>query len=158
MDSTDSRALTMPAPDHASLPDWADGTVATLSTIGDGPHAIPVSTGVRASDSQLLIALATRRGSLANIKADSRVAVTFLTAGDLAVTVHGRAEVVAEPMACSDRVCAVLITAERIRDHGQPRFVIDEGVSWRWTDDEAAQRDVEVRAELSEIAAGIAAG
>ena len=148
----------MPEPDRTVLPEWSDGTVATLSTIGEGPHAIPVSTGVRASDSHLLIALATRRGSLANLKADPRVAVTFLAAGDLAVTVHGRAEVVAEPMQCSDRVSAVLVTAERIRDHGQPRFEIEGGVAWRWTEAEAEQRDREVRAELSQIAASIAAG
>lgn len=147
----------MPEPDLTALPNWDAGTVATLSTIGDGPHAIPVSTGVRATDSHLLIALATRRGSLANLKADPRVAVTFLAAGDLAVTVHGRAEVVAEPMECSDRVCAVLITAERIRDHGQPRFEIEAGVAWSWTEAEAEQRDHEVRAELSRIAANIAA-
>mgnify|MGYP006296512563 CR=1 FL=1 len=150
--------MTLPEPDRTALPTWSDGTVATLSTIGDGPHAIPVSTGVRASDSQMLIALATRRGSLANLKADPRVAITFLAEGNVAVTVHGQAEVVAEPMACSDRVCAVLITAERIRDHGQPRFEIEAGVAWRWTEEDAEQRDAEVRAELSEIAASIAAG
>jgi len=148
----------MPLPDRIELPSWADGTVATLSTIGDGPHAIPVSTGVRASDTHLLIALATRRGSLANLRADPRVAITFLAEGNVAVTAHGLAEVVADPMECSDRVCAVQITAERIRDHGQPRFEIDAGVAWRWTEEDAELKDREVRAELNQIAASIAAG
>ena len=150
--------MTVPLPDRIELPVWADGTVATLSTIGDGPHAIPVSTGVRASDSQVLIALATRRGSLANLRAEPRVALTFLAEGNVAVTAHGRAEVVAETMQCSDRVCAVLITAERIRDHGQPRFEIEAGVAWRWTEEDAELKDREVRAELNQIAASISAG
>ena len=34
------------------LPEWPEGTVAVLSTAG--PHAIPVSTAVRAGDRQQL--------------------------------------------------------------------------------------------------------
>ena len=66
----------------------------------------------------------------------------------MAVTAHGRATVVQEPMAVSDRVAAVAVDVERIQDHGQPRFAIEAGVTWRWTDAEAAVRDAELRAEL----------
>ncbi|MEI7559593.1 MAG: pyridoxamine 5'-phosphate oxidase family protein [Actinomycetes bacterium] len=147
----------MPFPDRASLPHWADGTVAILSTVGDGPHAIPVSTGLRAGDELLLIALAARRQSLANLRVEPRVAVSFLAEGDVAVTVHGVAEVVADPMEISDRVCAVAIRTSRIQDHGQSRFVIEGGADWSWTDDEAAERDKAVREELGRIAAALVA-
>ena len=123
-----------------------------LSTVGEGPHAIPVSTGVRVADDQVLIALAARRGSLANLRESPRVALTLMSAGDVAVTVHAEATVVADPMEISDRVCAVKLDVVRIQDHGQPRFVIDQGVSWRWTDESARERDREVRAELKRIA------
>ena len=145
----------MPRPDRASLPDWVDGTVAILSTVGDGPHAIPVSTGIRAGERLVLIALAARRRSLQHIRAEPRAAMTFICEGDVAITAHGRAEVVADPMAASDRVCAVAIRVERIQDHGQPRFIIESGPSWRWTDPDADARDREIRAELVALAAAL---
>lgn len=142
----------MPRPDREQLPEWADGTVAILSTVGEGPHAIPVSTGFRVHDRLILLALASRRRSLAYLRAEPRVALTLLCEGDVAVTAHGRAEVIADPMAQSDRVCAVAVTIDRIQDHGQPRFVIEAGPRWRWTDPDARSRDVEVREGLKALA------
>jgi hypothetical protein len=134
------------------LPEWEDGTVAVLSTGGGPPHAIPVSTALRAGPSAVLLALALGRASLARLRAEPAVALTLLAA-DVACTALGRATVVREPMRVSDRVAAVLVDVEEIQDHRQPRFSIDGGVPWRWTDDEARQRDAEIRAELRELAA-----
>jgi len=146
-------AVHVPRPDPTALPDWTPGTVAILSTGAGAPHAIPVSTGVRAGDRRLFLALARRRESLARLREDPRCALTVLAAGDVAVTVHGRARVVQEPMAVSDRVAAVALDVDRIQDHGQPRFAIDDGVRWRWTDDEARARDAQIRAALVALAA-----
>jgi hypothetical protein len=108
---------------------------------------------LRASDELVLLALAARRRSLEHLRAEPRVALTLLCEGDIAVTIHALSRVVADPMAISDRVCAVALDVVRIQDHGQPRFEIESGVSWRWTDDEAEERDQLVRAELASIAA-----
>ncbi len=142
----------MPRPDPAVLPDWTPGTVAVLSTGAGEPHAIPVSTGVRAGDRTVLLALARRRESLARLRRDPRCALTILASGDVAVTAQGRARVVADPLAISDRIAVVALDVRRIQDHGQPRFVVDDGVRWRWTDPEAEARDAEVRAALRELA------
>ncbi len=61
-------------------------------------------------------------------------------------------------MAASDRIAAVAVDVERIQDHGQPRFAIDAGVAWRWTDAEAERRDAEVRAALRALVAGRGGG
>jgi hypothetical protein len=135
------------------LPEWAPGTVAILSTGAGAPHAIPVSTGVRAGDRRVLLALALRRESLARLREDPRCALTILAGGDVAITAHARATIVEEPLAISDRVCAVALDAERIQDHGQPRFAIEDGVRWRWTDAEAERRDAEIRDHLRSLAA-----
>ena len=142
----------MPRPDPAALPDWTPGTVAVLSTAGGAPHAIPVSTGIRAGERRVLLALARRRESLARLRADPRCALTILAAGDVAVTAQGRATVVEEPLHGTEKVAAVAVDVERIQDHGQSRFAIDDGVQWRWTDPEAQARDDEVRAALTELA------
>jgi hypothetical protein len=134
------------------LPSWDDGTVAILSTGGGAPHAIPVSTGVRAGPDRILVALALRRESLARLREDPRAALTLLTGGDVAVTAHCRATIVQEPMTISDRVAAVALDVLEIQDHGQPRFVIEEGVRWRWTETEAADRDAQIRAALRDLA------
>ncbi len=143
----------VPPPDPPALPDWTQGTVAVLSTGAGAPHAIPVSTGLRAGDRRVLVALARRRESLARLREDPRCALTILAGGDVAITAHAHATVVADPMAISDRVAAVALDVRRIQDHGQPRFAIDDGVRWRWTDPEAERRDAEIRAALQELAA-----
>lgn len=145
----------MPRPDPSALPEWAPGTVAILSTGAGAPHAIPVSTGLVVGPRRVLLALARRRESLARLRLDPRVALTILAADDVAITAHGRAEVVADPLAISDRVAAVALDVERIQDHGQPRFAIDDGVRWRWTDEEAQRRDDEIRAALLELAGAL---
>jgi hypothetical protein len=136
------------------LPEWAEGTVAILSTAGEWPHAIPVSTGVRAGPRRMLIALARRRESLRRMRADPRAALTLLGEGDVAVTAHVRARVLEDPMSISERVAAVALEVERIQDHNQPRFEIQAGVRWRWTDPAAEARDAEIRAALLELARG----
>ncbi len=145
----------MPRPEPPVLPHWTPGTVAILSTGAGAPHAIPVSTGVRADDRTVILALARRRESLFRLREDPRCALTLLTGGDVAVTAHGMATVVQEPLSISDRVAAVRIDVQWMQDHGQPRFEVLEGVRWRWTDEAAETRDAEIRAALAELAAEV---
>jgi hypothetical protein len=123
-----------------------------LSTGGGAPHAIPVSTAVRAGPRRVLLALALRRESLARLRSDDRCALTIMAGDDLACTAHGRATIVEEPMAVSDSVAAVAVDVDAIQDHSQPRFVIEAPVRWRWTDDEARERDDVIRAALERLA------
>jgi pyridoxamine 5'-phosphate oxidase-like protein len=134
------------------LPDWPRGTAAVLSTGGDAPHAIPVSTAVRAGSRRVLLALARRRGSLARLREDPRCALTVLAAGDLAFTAHGRATVVQDPMEVADGVVAVAIDVDAVHSHDDPRFVIEVGVRWRWVDPEAAERDAAIHEALRALA------
>ena len=134
------------------LPEWEDGTVAVLATGGGPPHAIPVSTAVRAGPAAVVLALALRRESLARLRADPAVALS-LFGPDVACTALGRARVVRDPMAVSDRVAAVWIDVDAVQDHRQPTFAIEAGVRWRWTDAEARERDGALRAELGALAA-----
>jgi hypothetical protein len=134
-----------------ALPEWRPGTVAVLSTGAGAPHAIPVSTAVRTGPMTIVFALARRRVSLARLREDPRCALTILAGGDVAFTAHGRATIVEEPMAVSDRVTAMRIDVEEIQDHGQDAFEIDDGVRWHWTDPESEQRDAEIGAALRHI-------
>jgi hypothetical protein len=142
----------MPRTEHDSLPEWGPGTVVVLSTGAGPPHAIPVSTAIRTGPLTVVLALALRRESLARLREDARCALTVIAAGDVALTAHGRATIIEEPMAVSDRVAAVRIDVDAIQDHGQDQFEIDDAVRWHWTDPEAEQRDAEIRAALSRLA------
>jgi hypothetical protein len=133
------------------LPDWPDGTVATLSTGAGEPHAIPVSTIVRAGDRAILFVLARRRESLARLREDPRCAMTILAAG-VAFTASGRATVLDAEI--SERVVAIRLDVERVQDHSQPTFEILEGVRWRWTDGDAERADAEMREALRRLATG----
>lgn len=125
------------------LPDWPEGTVAVLSTGAGEPHAIPVSTALRTGPRTVVLALALSRESLARLRREAGCALTLLADG-LAFTAYGSATVVEE----RERVAAVRIDVERIDDHNTDRFVIEAGVSWRWTDPDAERADAAVREAL----------
>jgi hypothetical protein len=130
------------------IPDWPPGTVAILTTNGaDGPHAIPISTAVRAGPDSVLLALGPRRGSLARLREDPRCALVVI-AGGTAVTLRGRATIAGDAAG----TVAVRIAVEAVEDHGQPTFAIHEGVRWEWTDAAAERRDADVRAALGQLA------
>ena len=127
------------------LPEWPDGTVATLSTGGREPHAIPVSTIVRLDESTVVFVLARRRESLARLRDDPRCALTILAAG-ASVTAIGRAvEIDAD---VPENVVALRMDVERVQDHAQPTFEILEGVRWCWTDAGAESIDAAIREAL----------
>jgi Pyridoxamine 5'-phosphate oxidase len=131
------------------LPDWPPGTVTILSTGGGAPHAIPVSTALRAGPQTIVIGLANRRESLARLREDPRCALTVLAEGDVAFTAYASATILDEVVG---GVTGVRLDVLEVQDHGQPTFVIDGGVRWRWTDDDAAGRDAELRAALERLA------
>jgi hypothetical protein len=131
------------------LPDWPAGTVAILVTIGDAPHAIPVSTALRAGPDRILLALADGRGSLARLQRDPRVAVALVAAG-LAVTARGRARVLAAPVSAG--VTGVEVTVDALDDHLRPTFELEAGVRWHWTDAASGDRDEAVRAAVARLA------
>ena len=56
------------APAAVLLPTWPGRTVGVLATVGDGPHAIPVSAPVRAGDRRILLSLPRSRGSLERLR------------------------------------------------------------------------------------------
>ena len=132
----------------APLPHWPPGTVALLATGAGAPHVIPVSTALRAGDDRVLLALAHRRESLRRLREDPRVALALLAAGDVACTAYGTARVAADPLPGAENVVAVELDVSEIQDHGSSRFVIDDGVRWRWTDADAERGDEVTRAAL----------
>ena len=131
-----------------ALPEWPDGTVATLVTQGEAPHAIPVSLIVRAGPREILVGLAPRRVALARLRADPRAALTILAAGDHAFTAHGHAVAFEE---CGG-VVAVRIAVVAIADHNRPSYEIRDGVQWDWTDESERERDAATRATLRDLA------
>jgi hypothetical protein len=128
--------------------------VLVLSTGGEEPQSIPVSAAVLAGPSRVLIGLAESRGSLARLRAHPRVALCIMAQGDVAITAYGTARELADELAdeLTDGVVAVEIAVDRVQDHGRPTFVIDAGVSWRWTDAQARARDRQVREGLERLA------
>lgn len=132
------------------IPDWPAGTVAVLATSGpDGaPRPLPVSTAVRASDNVVLLALGRRRASLQALRDRPGCALALLAAGNVAVTLHGRARVLADGPEGAEGITAVALDVHEVQDHTTDRFVIADGVQWSWIDEDARTRDQQVRAVL----------
>jgi len=134
----------------SALPHWERGTPAVL--VVGGPHAIPVSTAVRADDRRLLFALGPGRETLRRLRGEPRAAVCVLGAG-VAFTAYGDARVVAERME-SAPVVAVELRAERVQDHlADRRTEMIDGARWRWLDEAGARSEPQIIDELERLGA-----
>jgi hypothetical protein len=139
----------MPAHRPQPLPEWRLRTPAVLCAAG--PHAIPVSTGVRASGDRLLFALGGRRETLQRLREDPRAAYCLL-GSDLAFTAYGRVRVVEEQLEVAP-VAALELRVERVQDHlTDGRTELLEPARWRWRDERAREKDREVLAALERLA------
>lgn len=134
------------------LPNFPNRTIAVLSTVGDGPHAIPVSAPVRLADDRIGLSLHRSRDSLARLRAQPQVALTILTECDVAFSARGRARLIEDPMAAAPDYAAVAIDVDHVDDHRSPAFTVSGGVGREWVD-EAEKRALGARvAALRELA------
>ena len=124
----------------AILPQWPQRTVAVLSTVDEGVHAIPVSAPVRAGSRRILLSLHRSRDTLERIRQWPEVALTFLAEDDLAFTARGRATIAEEPMAVDPEYVAVAIEVAQVDDHRQPAFRVTAGIGREWVDEAARTR------------------
>jgi Pyridoxamine 5'-phosphate oxidase len=118
----------------AVLPDWPKRTIAILSTLDDGPHAIPISAPVRGGDDRIRFSLRRDRDSVARIRACPRVAITILAEGDVAFTARGRAQLLDDLLTQPDYV-AVQLDVDAVDDHRQSAFGVSGGIDREWRDD-----------------------
>ena len=128
------------------LPHWEEGTPAIVCVAG--PHAIPVSTAMRASGSAARFALGGGRETLRRLREDPQMALCLLGAG-MAFTAYGRATVLREGLECAPDVVAVELQVERVQDHlADGRTELVDGARWRWVDPAMAESEPKIRAEL----------
>ena len=131
------------------LPTWPPGTPAVLCVTG--PHAIPVSSYVRAGDDRIVVALGSRRETLERLRADPAAAFCVLGEG-VAFTAHCTAAVVRESLEAATGNTAVELRVARVQDHlADGRTELLEGARWRWVDDEAAALQPRILAELKTL-------
>jgi hypothetical protein len=131
------------------LPTWLPGTPAILCV--SGPHAIPVSSYVRAGDERIVIALGSRRETLARLRTDPAASFCVLAQG-VAFTAHGKAVIVRESMDAAPSNTAVDLHVERVQDHlADGRTELLNGAQWRWVDQEAAALQPQILAELEDL-------
>ncbi len=128
------------------LPQWERGTPAVLCA--GGPHVIPISTAIRVADDTIRFALGREREMLHRLREDGRAALLVMGKG-LAFSAYGWAAVVAEELEVADTVVAVELRVERFQDHlADGRTEMVDGARWRWTDEQLAESEPKIWAEL----------
>lgn len=134
------------------LPEWAAGTPGVLCAAG--PHAIPVSTAIRAGDDRMLLALGGKRETLRLLGDDPRAAFCLLGEG-VAFTASGTAHVVRGQLEAAAGVAAVELRVEGVQDHlADGRTEMLAGASWRWRSESARSEEPLILAELERLAPG----
>jgi len=134
------------------LPPWPPGTAAVLCVAG--PHAIPVSTAIRAGDRRVLLALGGKRETLRRLRDDPAAALCVLAEG-VAFTAKGEGRVVQEGVEAAPALMVVELGVTEVVDHlADGRTAMDAAAAWHWLDDKAAESDPLIRAELQALAEG----
>ena len=132
------------------LPTWPPGTPAVLCVTG--PHAIPVSSYVRAGDDRIVVALGVAaRDPRAPAR---RPAAAFCVLGPgVAFTAHCRAQRRrASRWTRRRRTSRSSCVVERVQDHlADGRTEILDGAPWRWLDEEAAALQPRILEELKRL-------
>ena len=119
-----------------------------------GPHAIPISTAVRAGDRRLILGLGRRRETLERLREDPRAAFAMLAKG-MAFTAYGQAVVVREKLEDVPNLSAVELRVDRVQDHlADGRTEMLDQARWRWVNDDAREADATVVAEIEALARG----
>ena len=134
----------------AALPEWERRAAGLL--IVTGPHAVPISTAVRAGDRRLIFALARRRETLARLREDSRAAFALLAEG-MAFTAYGDAGVISEKLDGAPNMAGVELRVGRIQNHlADGRTEMLSSAGWRWRQEEAREADRTVVAAIEALA------
>jgi len=107
------------SPRLEALPEWPADTIAILATVGDEPHAIPVTAPVRAGDREIRIRLLHDHGSIRRLRERPEVALAFRD-GDAAFTARGSARVVAESISDAPEYAAIAIDVDHVDRHVRP--------------------------------------
>ena len=132
------------------LPSWPAGTAAVLCVAG--PHAIPVSTPVRAGDRRVLLALGGRRETLRRLREEPAAALCVMAEG-LAFTAKGEARVVKDGVEAAPALVVVELAVAELVDHlADGRTEMQAPPAWRWLDEKAAESEPRIRAELEALA------
>jgi hypothetical protein len=114
-----------------------------------GPHAIPISTALRAGDNRVVFALGRGRETLAILRGDPRSALCVLAEG-AAFTAYGNARVVREELEAAPNVAALELVVDEVSDHlADSRTEMLDSARWRWTDERAAAEDPRIAQELA---------
>lgn len=131
------------------LPKWDHVAPAVLCVAG--PHPIPVSSYVRTGADRVMVALGSRRETLARLRTDPATAFCVLGNG-VAFTAHCRATVVREALEAAPGNVAVELRVERVQDHlADDRTEMLAGARWRWIDRDAAELQPRILAELKQL-------
>lgn len=132
------------------LPEWPPGIAAVLCVAG--PHAIPVSTAIRAGDRRVLLALGGKRETLRRLRDDSAAALCVM-AEDIAFTAKGEGRVIQEGVEAAPALVVVELSVTELVDHlADGRTELQAPPAWRWLDDMAAESEPRIRAELEALA------
>ena len=133
------------------LPSWPPGTAAVLCV--SGPHAIPVSTAIRAGDRRVLLALGGKRETLRRLREEGPSAALCVMAEGLAFTAKGQAAVIREGVEAAPALVVVELAVREVVDHlADGRTEMQGPPAWRWLDQKAADAEPLIRAELEALA------
>jgi hypothetical protein len=112
---------------------------------------MPVSTAVRVADDRVRFALGRERETLRRLREDAEAALLVMGKG-LAFSAYGRAVVVAEQLEVAETVVAVELRVTRVQDHlADGRTEMVDGARWRWTDEQLAESEPRIWAELERL-------
>ncbi len=109
-------------------PDLPVVIVATVGADG-GPHTAPFGSCLAVAAGRLRFGSSRAHDTYDNVRRDSRVAVVLCAPPDFAVSIHGRASVIADSMQTNPGSAVIEIEIDNVKDDWFPGVVLTTGLA-----------------------------
>lgn len=128
-----------------------------VSVIGsvnqDGsPNTAPISLFYSPDKKTIYTGMVTDSVTIQNIKADPRIIIETIYAGDISFGISGKATIVKEPLESNSKTAAVKIDVESVKRDTSPAQIITGGIKTTPRTQRAAEYEKAVLKEIIEIA------
>jgi len=133
--------------------DHPNRVISIMGTVNkDGsPNTAPISLFYAPDDKTVIAGMVKTSQTVANIKRDGRLILEVLYEGDIGFGILGRAQIIKEPLDCSDATLAVRIDVSGVKRDTSPAQVITSGPKSALRSEKAGEYEKAVLREIGQL-------
>jgi len=115
------------------------------------PRTAPITFIRVKSENTLLLGIGAKTRMADNVKRDGKISLCIVEAGDIALSIRGKARIIKEPMDCNKYMAVVSVDIEEVKSDTSPDSKVVRGIGIEPRTERGARFIHEVNRELDEL-------